>query len=301
MHAPSPLSRRGFLGLAGGVVLLAACGGGDDDDAGEAGSETTGATLQHDHHTDSFTDLRPGVLSSDLYVRDDPQRLAFAMLAKEGFATGETVRLAVAPDGTTPTEFVDTTLHTAGLPEHRGIHVAQVTLPTAGVWNGLVERGGEQIEFAFQVNAQAAGPTVGTAAPTAASPTPGAPLGVDPICTREPACDLHATSLDALIGRGRPVAVLFATPARCASQYCAPVLDALLPLVPEFADAIDIVHVEIYEDLRSEEVVPTVAAWGLPSEPWLFAVDGDGTITARLDGAMGTDEMRSLLESLRPA
>ena len=141
-------------------------------------------------------------------------------------------------------------------------------------------------------------PIAGEQAATAASPTSTDPLGVDPICTRDPQCPLHDRSLDTLVGRGRPLAVLFATPARCQSQYCAPVLDALLPLVDAYRDRVDIVHVEIYKDLRSSDLVPTVEAWNLPGEPFLFGVDAGGTITARLDGAMGTDEMRTLLESL---
>ena len=44
------LSRRNFLGLAGGVVILAACGGGDDDDS-------AGSTLSaHDHGEGELTD-----------------------------------------------------------------------------------------------------------------------------------------------------------------------------------------------------------------------------------------------------
>ena len=79
-----------------------------------------------------------------------------------------------------------------------------------------------------------------------------------------------------MIGKGKPVAVLFATPARCQSQYCGPVLDSLLPLVGDYQDRVDIVHVDIYKDLRTNETSPTVTAWNLPSEPWLFGVDATG-------------------------
>jgi hypothetical protein len=286
------LSRRTFLGLAGGVVLLAACGGNDDD-------SSSGATLPaHDHGEDELTELSPAVLSGDLYVSDTPQRFAFAMLAKEGFASQGAANLAVAPDGADPTDFVPTTLYEAGLPERRGVYVAEVVLDKEGVWDGVADREGDELPFAFQVKARADAPTVGAPAPTDASPTPADPLGVDPICTRSPMCDLHTKSLDTVIGKGRPVAVLFATPARCQSQYCGPVLDSLLPLVPEYADRVDIVHVDIYKDLRTNETSPTVTAWGLPSEPWLFGIDASGVVTARLDGAMGQDEMRAVLDDL---
>ena len=41
-----------------------------------------------------------------------------------------------------------------------------------------------------------------------------------------------------------------------------------------------------------------MTAWNLPSEPWLFGVDASGLITARLDGAFGQDEMRTVLDNL---
>ena len=41
------LSRRNFLGLAGGVVILAACGSSDDD--GSAGATTHRARSRREH------------------------------------------------------------------------------------------------------------------------------------------------------------------------------------------------------------------------------------------------------------
>ena len=288
-------SRRNFLGLAGGAVLLAACGRNDDD------TSSSDNTLAHDHPTDELTDLVPSVVSSDLYVSDQPQRFAFVMTAKEGYASQGAATLALAPEGTQPSDFVPTTLHEAGLPARRGVYVAEMTFDREGIWDGIADRDGERLPFVLQVRPRAAAPAVGIAAPTAASPTTIDALGVDPICTRSPVCDLHTTSLDTLVGKGRPVAVLFATPARCTTQYCGPVLDSLLPLVGEYQDGIDIVHVDIYENSRTNDTSPTVTAWGLPSEPWLFGIDATGTITARLDGAFGQDEMRAVLDGLTNA
>jgi hypothetical protein len=44
-----------------------------------------------------------------------------------------------------------------------------------------------------------------------------------------------------------------------------------------------------------------VRAWKLPSEPWLFTVDGAGTIVTRLDTAFGKDEMQLALDDLLTA
>lgn len=281
------LTRRSFLILAGGVVVLASCG--SDDDRADSSSDT---------HPEHFTEVAPGIVSADLYVNEQPQRLAFVLLAKEGYASGQPVRIALAPSGADPARFVDATPRFEGLPEFRGVYTIAATLPTAGTWEGLLEYGGEKQSFAFNVRDAAAAPAIGDAAPRAASPTTSATLAVDPICTREPTCPLHERSLDAMIGQGRPVAVLFATPARCQTQYCGPVLDALLPLVDQYRERVDVVHVEIYQNSRTTDPVPTVAAWNLPSEPWFFGVDTAGKIVTRLDGAFDRVEMQEILEQL---
>ena len=48
---------------------------------------------------EEFTDLSPAVLSSDLYASETPQRFAFALTAKQGYASQGTVAVAVAPSG----------------------------------------------------------------------------------------------------------------------------------------------------------------------------------------------------------
>jgi hypothetical protein len=105
-------------------------------------------------------------------------------------------------------------------------------------------------------------------------------------------------SLDTTIGAGKPVAVLLATPALCESRYCGPVLDDLLTLTDQYKDRITFVHVEIYTNLSGNETTPTVQAWGIETEPWLFGVDATGNVVSRLDGAFGHDEQQKLLQRL---
>ena len=45
-------------------------------------------------------------------------------------------------------------------------------------------------------------------------------------------------------------------------------------------------------------LVPAVEAWGLPSEPWFFTIDGDGVISNRVDGPMPRPILEALLEDL---
>lgn len=278
---PLLLSRRAFLAASGGVLLAAACGGSSGN--GGSGNGELSALL----------------LASDLYASPEPQRIAFALADGGGFASGPPAKLAFGAPGESPGRPVDTVLHARGLPKRRGIYTVDVTLPQAGAYLGVVEVSGRgDASLAFQVQETAKAPVPGQPAPRAASPTFADPMGVDPICTRNPPCPLHDVSLDTAIGAGKPVAVLLATPARCESRYCGPVLDDLLTLVDRYRDRVTIVHVEIYKSLTGSDLVPTVGAWGIQTEPWLFGVDATGNVTARLDGAFGHDEQQQLLQRL---
>jgi len=73
----------------------------------------------------------------------------------------------------------------------------------------------------------------------------------------------------------------------------------MLPLVKTYAEHIDFVHVEIYRNNQTTDVISTVAAWNLGGEPWLFGVDKRGNVhRARLDGAFDRTEMQTLLDDL---
>jgi len=274
--SPVPFSRRHFLALGGGAALLAACG-------------------KHHH---GFTQVAPGIVSIDLYASPKPQRFAFALTAKEGFASGLPVRVAIAPPGATPKHFVPAVARGEGLPEFRGVYSTEATLDTPGLWRGVLDYQGTKSSFVFQVARTHVSPIAGDAAPRASSPTVNDTLGVHPICTRVPPCPLHTQSLSDIVGKGRPVAVMFATPARCQTRYCGPVLDTLLKLVPTYRSRVDFVHVEIYRNDQTTDLISTVNAWGLTGEPWLFGIDGNGIVTGRLDGAFDETEMRSLVRGL---
>jgi hypothetical protein len=77
------------------------------------------------------------------------------------------------------------------------------------------------------------------------------------------------------------------------------VLDEMLGIMaPYAAKGVQFVHVDIYASNRGATLSPTVEAWGLPSEPWLFTIDGSGIIKERLDGAMATNEVTAALDRL---
>jgi hypothetical protein len=298
-------SRRTFLVGAAGLAVAAACGSDDDGvittpRSGDGdGRDTTPQTNQAD------APVQPVVASVDLAARDDPQRFTFGVLRKvennqyeavEGPAASVSFR---GPGGrrvrAQPAVFRNTAL--PGDAPH-GAYTTEVVLDATGVWYAEVHVADESGSAPFEVAADYAVPSVGSDAPRAASPTADEPLGADPVCTREPPCALHAVSLDDVVGSGKPVVVLFATPARCTSRFCGPIIEAFLDIAEPVADRAHFVHVEIFKDLESNDVVPTVSAWELPTDPWLFAIDGSGEIVARIDAAFDPEEMQSLVDAV---
>ena len=197
------------------------------------------------------------------------------------------------------------TLHTEGLPPGRGVYVVEPTLTEPGNWRGKVTIEGQaDAELAFPVSANPDTPIVGAMAPRAREPddrrTAGHRPAVHPHRRQEqPGAVLVPPDRRSTrsIGKGKPVIVMFATPARCQSRYCGPVLDQLIAVAPEYQDRITPIHVEIYKDLTSNDLVTATETWlGISGEPWIFAMDGTGKVTGRLSGAFATDEIQPLID-----
>jgi hypothetical protein len=284
--ANEPLSRRSFLvasgGLALGAVIHVALPG-----------ETAHAATK---------DLSALTMTIDPYSSPMPQRVTVVLFEGPKPIAGPPVRVALTPPGGGHERVYGTKLYKKGLPKPRGVYVFEPVLDRPGPWVGkvLVDQGQKErrLDFAIDVKASPEVPTVGQPAPRAASATTADPLGVNPLCTRDPMCPLHTTSLSSVIGTGKPVAVMFATPALCQTATCGPVLDQLLAIRKSYEERIALVHAEIYRSNKGVDVSPTVKAWNLPGEPWLFTINGQGIVTNRLDGAFGRDEMKRALDTL---
>ncbi len=145
-------------------------------------------------------------------------------------------------------------------------------------------------------------PLVGQPLPSVATPTTADARGVDPICTRTPACDLHAVSLAEVLGTG-PVALSIATPEFCQTAICGPVLDLLIEALPDYP-TITGVHAEVYADPRGNDdptaggLSPITDEFALTFEPTLYLVDATGTIVTRLDSVYDRVELREALDRI---
>ena len=186
----------------------------------------------------------------------------------------------------------------------RGVYVAHVTFDQAGEWTAVLEpeEGPRTRDTPFFIDAEPSTPEVGEPAPASVTPTSGdldlAELTTDPA----PDPGLYEVSVDEAVTNGTPALITFATPAYCSTATCGPMLEQVKSLRAAMPDAgMDWIQVEVYDLTQGnpvDHVVPAAVDWGLPSEPWIFVVDAEGVVTARLEGVVSDAELQSVVEAV---
>ena len=184
----------------------------------------------------------------------------------------------------------------------QAIYAANIPLPHAGTYalltmtelpNGLAGGTGE-----VAVAKSSPIPDVGSRPPAIATDTLSSVHGDKALLTtRVPAEQIHSAALDQVLGK-RPVALLFSTPQLCISKVCGPVTDIAVSLQRQFGGRIAFIHQEVYVGNQPNKGLrPQMKAFHLQTEPWLFAINKQGVIVARLEGAFGVTEMRQALHA----
>jgi hypothetical protein len=135
-------------------------------------------------------------------------------------------------------------------------------------------------------------PRVGEKAPKISTPTASDAGGdLAKITTRVPPDTQNSVDYADVLGK-EPILLLFATPQFCQSRVCGPVVDVAEQAKEEYGEEAAFIHMEIFNDNDPNKGVrPQVRAFNLPSEPWLFAIDRQGTIQAEVEGAFGLERM----------
>ena len=236
-------------------------------------------------------------------------RLAFGVIDAEGqFLYGKTaVYVAPTPDAKAqgpypaPADVLVTdppfrSRQAAGEADRfAAVYGADVRFAKPGRYSVLTvtEAGGGMLAAPSQVKVVARGadpiPEVGEAAPKVETDTVASAKGdEESIDTRIPtAPELHQESFADVVGK-KPVALLFATPQLCQSRVCGPVTDIALQMKAKYGDKMTFIHQEVYAGNNpSKGLRKPLQEFNLQSEPWLFVVDADGKITARLEGSFG--------------
>ena len=140
-------------------------------------------------------------------------------------------------------------------------------------------------------------PGVGDAPPKIHTPTEASVAGdLSKIDTRNPHDDMHKVDFAEALGK-KPIVLVFATPLLCQSRVCGPVVDVAAEVESELRDKADFIHMEIYNDNEvAKGFRPQVAAFHLPTEPWVFVINKQGKIAARIEGAFSVDELRAAVK-----
>lgn len=230
-------------------------------------------------------------------------RMTYTFADAEGIPLAEIdgpVSFRVSFDGEQVGDAVVVDVHDAGVP--RPYLPLPFEFPTPGVYDVDTEYRGLRLNSQVQVFApdEVEQPLVGSVLPPTSTPTTEQSFGVDPICTLNPQCPFHTDDLAAVLGTGRPMAVLLASPAYCRTSVCGPILDILIDEAAAFEDLV-IIHSEVYRnpkgvtDLSDAELAPLPTDYRMSFEPCLFVTDAQDRLVARGDIVVDRVEMRQLL------
>ncbi len=200
----------------------------------------------------------------------------------------------------------------------RGEYVAYTEFPQAGDWKAIfvTEAQGaaqEAIGVAFQVQDDLPVIAVGEKAPPSDTPT-AADVGGDlkQLSTdTNPDPLFYELSVADAVAQGKPFVLAFTTPAFCQSAQCGPTLDLVKQVSASSPQDVSFINVEPYQLSFTEgrlqpildadgqlQPVPAVDEWGILSEPWLFAVDGEGIVRRSFEGAVSEAELRDAIAEI---
>lgn len=195
----------------------------------------------------------------------------------------------------------------------RGVFTAELDFDRAGEWGiGAVVTDGDGSErkasARVHVKDAPATPVIGAPAPRSVSKTLADVDGFEQITTDfEPDADFYGMTIADALDTGMPLMVAFSTPAYCQTATCGPQLGVIKELKAEYADRMNFLHIEVYDnpheiegDLSRAVISPTAEEWGLPSEPWTFVVDGDGVIRAKFEAFTTRGELVEAVTRVLP-
>jgi hypothetical protein len=184
------------------------------------------------------------------------------------------------------------------------VYVATLPFEKPGRWEmlGMARRDGRLVAAlsaspGVRVARDDPVPGPGDRAPVIHTPTEAEVAGdLEQIDTRVPPSSQHEADFADVVGK-KPVVLSFATPRLCQSRVCGPVIDVAEQVKAEYGEEAEFIHMEIFEDNDvSKGYRPQVAAWGLPSEPWVFTVDASGRVAARIEGAYSAEELEAAIQ-----
>jgi hypothetical protein len=157
--------------------------------------------------------------------------------------------------------------------------------------------------FGFQVYETPRIPAPGQEAPRSDNLTKGDVKDIREIDSGDPPNDMHDVKIKDAIADGRPLVVVFSTPAFCTSRFCGPVNEEVESLQVVYRDRVDFVHIEIWRNFEKRELSSTTREWlvredGGLSEPFVYVVGKDGVIYDRFEGPVARNIMEPAVQAV---
>ena len=197
----------------------------------------------------------------------------------------------------------------------RGLYVANVTYPKAGRWATrftatFPDETTKTVRLEYDVVDAGATVAIGSRAPAIETPTIASAAGdVRAVSTdREPQERFYTTSVDDALASRQAFVLVFATPSFCETQICGPTLETVKEVAADYPD-LTFINVEPYvmkfeggslqpelDDAGQLKAAPWTDAYGLRTEPWVFVIGTDGSVTAKFEAVLGADELRRAID-----
>lgn len=299
--------------LAALALLAAACGDESNDGAAATATGSPSPELQESPNPDA-QEVLVAMTAQDYYV-GGPNNVGIALLSVDDQSqiVAENVRVtffnledadepnavatveAIATDPGVGDEFehthADGSSHThGGEDDTRTTYYAPFDGFTyAGLWGVLVEgvlEDGTIVtgNVGVQVFEHASAPAPGEPAIASANLTAADVDDVRLIDSSTVPNDMHDVRIGDAIAAGRPLVVVFSTPAYCATRFCGPVTEEISEMQDDYAADVDFVHIEVWMDFETSEMNPTFLEWGFKTEPWVYVIDANGVVFDRWEG-----------------
>ena len=257
---------------------------------------------------------RVTLASTDLAVGDN--RVVFALI-RPGSGAIKDARVEVQTfflSGSTPNEAVQSA--SAAFQTWPvgtgGVYRTNLTFDQPGEWGlgvvaALPDGSSVNVGASIEVKRTSSTPAIGSPAPRGESKTASDADALTDITTDpNPDPDLYRITISEALDSPEPLLVAFATPAYCRTATCGPQMNIVKDLKNKYADRMNFIHVEVYDNpaeirergISAARIAPALAEWGLPSEPWTFIVDGGGIVRAKYEGFVNADELEAALAGL---
>ena len=303
-----------LLGVIAAGFVLVGCGGGSS-----AGTATSAASAQ-EGSLQARLDDQPGenvgliLGTSDFSVGEN--RVSFLVVGGNGKVVETPTAkvyvartLADAPDSTADARLLKLDPHGAGAytqkhaePDAEALFVTRLTFPEAGRYWLVVDLPGKPTQglFALDVKAKSAAPAVGEKAYPSDNPTLADAPATEITTARPPDRELLRSSVKEALEAKVPFVVVFATPQYCESRTCGPTVEIADEVRRRSKGSqVRFIHIEVFKDNDpTKGVNQWMTEWKLPSEPWIFVVDGSGFIRARFEGSASVEELEAAVKAV---